>query len=181
MRRKLNSCQLPVKRKKYHLLFVIECVPSTKLLGLLFVDNLKWNEQVASAIKSASKLFYYIVCLKRARIDSVTLFRIYCSLVRPLLSYSAPTTLNMSQQLHMMLLKTEKRFLRLIQHQPDKHLTIYILNIAQKFVHTVNKNENHPFRQCLISIQPRRTRSQKTLVPPKSRTTLKKNTILSFF
>ena len=163
----------------YHI--TIESIATVKLLGLLISDNLKWNEHVTSAVNKASKLFYYIVCLKRSAIRPLTLFQIYCALVRPLLTYSLTATINMPQQLIAKLARTEKRFLKIIQNQPSMTLAEFSTKVAIKFVESVKAYEDHPFRQHLTVFEPLRTRSQRSLLAPKCRTSLKNNSILKFF
>ena len=132
-------------------------------------------------VNKASKLFYYIVCLKRSAIRPLTLFQIYWALVRPLLTYSLTATINMPQQLIAKLARTEKRFLKIIQNQPSMTLAEFSTKVAIKFVESVKAYEDHPFRQHLTVFEPLRTRSRRSLLAPKCRTSLKKNSILKFF
>jgi len=159
----------------------IKLVESARLLGLTFTNDLKWNANTSNSIKSASKLFYHIIALKRAGLSPKTLYSVYCSLVRPLLTYSSPTTINMSQQNVQRLLKCEKRFLHLIRHTPEEPLKLFIAHLCKNFVKSVSSNEEHPFRDLLVKVEKSRTRSERTLVAPNSRSTLMKNTIISFF
>ena len=67
----------------------IEVVKSAKLLGLIFKDDLKWNDHVAYIVKKSAKRLYMLRLLKRARCDTKTLISVYFSCVRPILEYCA--------------------------------------------------------------------------------------------
>ena len=67
----------------------IEVVKSAKLLGLIFKDDLKWNDHVAYIVKKSAKRLYMLRLLKRARCDIKTLISVYFSCVRPILEYCA--------------------------------------------------------------------------------------------
>jgi len=159
----------------------IESIQSVKILGLHLSNDLKWNLHVQQSINSASKLFYGLVSLKRANIPPKILHQIYCSLVRPILTYSSITTINMPQQLMKKLLKTEKRFRNIIGYHEAETLDIYISRLALNYRTTVQNYEEHPFRQHLISTKRLVTRSERFLVAPHSRRSLKQKTILRFF
>jgi len=159
----------------------IEIVSSARLLGLTLTSDLKWNTNTTNSINSASKVFYHIVLLKRTEICPKVLYNIYCALVRPLLTYSCPTTINMTQYNQKQLLKCERRFLSIIKYTNVEKLDSFTNRISQKFVQTVTNNADHPFRQLLITLPKSRTRSERTLVASNGRTSLKKNSIIKYF
>ena len=59
----------------------IEVVKSAKLLGLIFNDHLKWNDQVGQIVKKSSKRLYMLRLLKRARADTKTLISVYVTCI----------------------------------------------------------------------------------------------------
>ena len=67
----------------------IELVKSAKLLGLIFQDDLKWNDHVNYIVKKSAKRLYMLRLLKRAHCDTKTLISVYFSCVRPILEYCA--------------------------------------------------------------------------------------------
>jgi len=159
----------------------VEIVESARLLGVTLTNTLKWTLNTDNSIKSASKLFYHIVTLKRTGLSPKVLYNIYCSLIRPLLSYSCPTTINMGQHNRKKLLKCEKRFIQIIQYKPEETLDSFILHLCQSFTKCVTSNEDHPFRQLLINVERSKTRSERVLVAPNSRSSLMKNSIICYF
>ena len=96
---------------------VIDAVSSAKLLGLHIADTLKWKTHLDHSINAASKPFFFIVRLKRAKISTKSLYQIYCSIFRPILTYSCPTTINVPHQLCIKITRLEKRFLRLTDYR----------------------------------------------------------------
>ena len=67
-----------------------EVVKSAKLLGLIFNDHLKWNDQVGQIVKKSSKRSYMLRLLKRAPADTKTLISVYVTSIRPVAEYGAP-------------------------------------------------------------------------------------------
>jgi len=159
----------------------IKSTNSVKLLGLHLTDDLKWGTQVSHSIISASKLFYSIIVLKRTKMDPALLFRIYSLLVRPLLTYSCITTINMPQQLFSKLLKAEKCFLRIIRYTPNFTLKDHINHLVYNFVQSVKKYPEHPFRQLLITNDTSKTRSRRSLISPHFKTTLMQKSVFNHF
>jgi hypothetical protein len=73
----------------------IEVVKSAKLLGLIFNDDLKWNDHVAGLhvhiVKKSAKRLYMLRLLKRARCDTKTLISVNFSCVRPIFGVLRPS------------------------------------------------------------------------------------------
>jgi len=159
----------------------IDIVSTACLLGLTFTNDLKWNSNTITSINKASKLFYHIVLLKRCNIHPKVLYAIYCSIIRSILTYSCPATINMSQKCRRSLEKCEKRFLMVIGYSPPERISAFIIRLCKSFVQSVCNNHDHPFRKLLIKVDRSRTRSERTLVAPNSRSSLKKNSIISYF
>ena len=67
----------------------IKLVKSAKLLGVIFSEDLKWNDHVDYMVKKSAKRLYMIRLLKRARCDTKTLISVYFSCIRPILEYCA--------------------------------------------------------------------------------------------
>jgi hypothetical protein len=91
----------------------IRCVPSIRILGCIFSDDLKWNEFVNYVTCVASRRIHLILSLKRARCDDDILFSTYIALIRPILLYAYPAVCNMSSYLRNRLEKVERRVFRI--------------------------------------------------------------------
>lgn len=66
----------------------IERVKSTKLLGVLISENLKWDDHVDYICQKGSKRIYFISVLKRSGVDPNDLVKIYCATIRSVLEYA---------------------------------------------------------------------------------------------
>ena len=68
----------------------IETVPHAKLLGVTMDEHLTFSAHVQEKVDSASKLTYTLVKLKRCGLAAPSLVKLYCSKIRPVISYAAP-------------------------------------------------------------------------------------------
>jgi len=159
----------------------IECVSSSKLLGLTIEKTMKWNVQVDESIKKASKIFYSIVRLKNARCSTNILHHFYKAVVRPHLTYAFAATCNMNTMNLNRLIKAEKRFNRLMGLPVHPHLKAFCNSITEKLVKQVKSNNDHPIRQLLIPIQPTRTRQRRDTCIPKGKSSLYLNSFVKHF
>lgn len=69
---------------------MIETVPDAKLLGVKIDQHLTFSTHVEEKVASATKLTFTIVKLKRCGISKDSLIKLYCSKIRPVLTYAAP-------------------------------------------------------------------------------------------
>ena len=68
----------------------IERVTVFKLLGIVFSSDLSWQHHVDYIIKKASKRYFVIYNLNRARISPNDIITVYCALIRSILEYACP-------------------------------------------------------------------------------------------
>ena len=66
----------------------IERVNSSKLLGVIISDNLKWDEHVSYICQKGSKRLYFIRVLKRSGVSPDDLVKIFCVTIRSVLEYA---------------------------------------------------------------------------------------------
>ena len=93
----------------------LELVASTKLLGLTITNDLTWNDHVTEITKKASKRFYFLTQLKRARVPKQDLALFYVACVRSVIDYAAPVFFNgLPQYLKNELVRLEKRAISII-------------------------------------------------------------------
>jgi len=160
---------------------LIENVTSSKLLGVYIHSSLKWHEHVDFSIKKAAKLIFPLLQLKRSKLDKPLLLKLYQLLVRPHLTYASPVTINMGQSNELKLLKMERRFLSLIGTKPNESLPLHVDRLCLHLARKVLQYEQHPVRKLLQTVSHRKTRSQKELIRPLAKTTLKKNSFIRYF
>ena len=65
----------------------LDRVHTSKLLGIIISDDLKWASHIKYIVAKASKRLYYLRELKRAGIQTSELNRVYTSMIRPVLEY----------------------------------------------------------------------------------------------
>ena len=68
----------------------LDCVQSTKLLGISIQSNLKWDLHVGTICRKASKRLYTLWCLKRSGVLPRDLCSVFCCFIRPVVEYACP-------------------------------------------------------------------------------------------
>jgi len=89
-----------------------------KLLGVVVLDNLRWNAHVESICKKAATPLYFLKQLKRAKVPPKDTLLFYTTSIRPVSEYAYPVFHNaLPQYLSNEMERLQKRALRIIQ--PD--------------------------------------------------------------
>ena len=82
------------KQSEFHPILVngnqLEVVRSPKLLGVIIITDLSWNEHINETVKKASKRLYFLVQLKRAKRSCRDLVLFNATCIRSILVYAAP-------------------------------------------------------------------------------------------
>ncbi len=68
----------------------IERVKSSKLLGIIISDDLKWHLHVDSICSKASSRIYFLTGLRRSGMEHLKLVQYYTSVIRSVLEYACP-------------------------------------------------------------------------------------------
>jgi hypothetical protein len=146
---------------------VVEQVKSFKLLGLLFSDDLKWKIQVEAVSKRASRSIFLIRQLKHGGLPDAVLWNVYNALIRTLIAYASPATVNMPAVLRDKLMKIEKRVRGIIGADPPVPLSDFIHKNCLRLMKDIVCNDNHPLRTLFITNTTQRSlrRSHKLLSP----------------
>ena len=66
----------------------IERVPSCKLLGVTLNEKLTWDDHIDLLYKKCCQKLHFLTKLRRAKVSSMDLVRIYTSVIRPCLEYA---------------------------------------------------------------------------------------------
>ena len=74
----------------------VQSVSSFKLLGIILSNDLTWNSHVEKIIKKANSRLYALRQLKKAGLSKTDFVIIYCSFVRSVVEYAAPTWSNVT-------------------------------------------------------------------------------------
>jgi hypothetical protein len=94
---------------------LVERVHSSKLLGVIISDDLKWEEHIHYINSKAGKRLYYLRELKHAGLSKEDLICIYLALIRPVCEYACPvwsTCLTLEQK--QTIESIQRRSLRII-------------------------------------------------------------------
>ena len=68
----------------------LEVVENVMLLGVNISSNLTWNIHINEIVKKASKRFYFLTQLKRAKIARTDQGPFYSSCIRSIMDYAVP-------------------------------------------------------------------------------------------
>ena len=82
----------------------------TKLLGVVFTDDLKWQAHIDAIVSGAPQRLYLLTRLRRAGVDQTSLVDIHVSLVRSVAEYAC-------QVWHPVLTGEQTKKLESIQHR----------------------------------------------------------------
>ena len=99
---------------------IIKRVTSTKLVGVIIQNDLKWTEQITNMISKARSRLYFLTQLKRAKAEEKDLLVFYKSIVRPHLEYSSQTwSSGITQTQSENIERVQRRALRIIYPDED--------------------------------------------------------------
>ncbi len=65
-----------------------EIVESAKVLGVTLTSDLKWNKHVSNIVEKASKRLYLLKQLKRAEVETSSLYKFYTACIRSVVEYA---------------------------------------------------------------------------------------------
>lgn len=149
----------------------IPIVKSVKILGVTFSEDMRWNLHVDCVIRKACRRIYVIRNLKRSGIDSCTLFQVYRSLIRSVITYSYPCFCNAAQFLHDDMNKVEKRVFKLIFGSSFYHDTLEqaCLKLCTNLFNEIVNCDFHPLRP-LFNYRNPTPRNPSILRPPTAKT-----------
>ena len=100
----------------------IECVSNYKLLGVYLNENLTWNTYIDYIFKKACKRLYSLRILRRAGVASLSISKVYLTIIRPALEYAVPVWQLISSILSDKLETIQKRALKIIFPSAETYL-----------------------------------------------------------
>ena len=92
----------------------IECVSNYKLLGVYLYEDLTWNTHIDYIFKKACKRIYSLRILRRAGVASLSILKVYLTIIRPVLEYAVPVWQSITSILSDKLETIQKRALKII-------------------------------------------------------------------
>jgi hypothetical protein len=131
----------------------IELVTSFKLLGLIIQRNCKWDLQITSSIRKASKRIFPLIQLRRTGICNTVLWKIYNTHLRSVLTYCFPAYCNLSKSLQKQLHKFERRVQLTIGSAPPTALALFCEQQCVNLLRKVERLPLHPLRPLFRIVQ----------------------------
>ena len=154
---------------------------SLPLLGVVFSNDLRWNDHVHSIVKKASRRIFLIRNLKRAGCSASVMFSAYVAFIRSVLLYCFPVFCNVSSSLFNSIKRVERRVFRLIGKEAHDFLTIDVAaeNVCKRLFNHVSQDVQHPLRSLFENRAPT-PRNRSVLKPPFARTVRYKKSFIRF-
>ena len=155
-------------------------VNSFVFLGVVISDDLKWNLHFDRMLKKAAKRIFILRNLRRSGCPQYIMWRVYLSMIRPLLTYAVPSFCNAPAYLFESLLRFERRLCRMMGIEPaDQPSIIDFINVScEKLFIQIHDNVNHSMRSMFVSHSS--SRSMLKLRPPFARTKRFKSSFIRY-
>jgi hypothetical protein len=162
----------------------IDLVQSSKLLGVTFSSDFKWDLHISLTLEKASRRLFSLIALRSVGVPPKTLWNVYDSLVRSILLYGCQAWCNCSQGLWDKVEKIERRASRIIQSPlPENMLPVKELanRICMRLVKNVIEKSDHPLREIVTPCETIYvTRRNRKFTSCWAKTTRLKNSITRF-
>ena len=151
----------------------------SKILGVIFSNDLTWNRHVEMVVKKANKRFFILRNLKRSGCPTKILIHVYRAMIQSLFIYCFPVFCNLPRYLLEKLNRVEKRAARIIGGDLVPSLSIVLENHCSSLFEKVLKDTQHPLRELFLHRTPT-LRNLCTLRPPRTRTKRFKDSFIRF-
>ncbi len=160
----------------------LRSVQSIVFLGVVLSDDLKWNCHFDRILKKAAKRIYILRNLRRSGCSEDVLWRVYISMVRPVLTYAAPSFCNAPDYLWGSLLRFERRLWRIMGIKRDELLNAQdFMNMScEALFSKIHENADHSMRCLFLPQCSRLSRSRLLLRPPFARTKRFQNSFIRY-
>lgn len=177
-----------ITKSSLHVNDVFDCdmvlIPPTtslKILGVTFSNNLRWDVHFDIVTKKACKRLYIIRNLKRAGMDSLSLFRVYCALIRPVLIHGFQCFCNAPNFLLRSFSRVEKRVLRIINDESNNFIDLlaFANQLCDSLFMKIKETEQHPLRE-MFDARSLTPRNSCPLRKPRSKTQRFKNSFIKY-
>lgn len=145
-------------------------VPDLFLLGVTISSNMKWDKHVECVLTKARKRIFVLRNLRKSGCPSHIMFQTYCALIRSLLLYAYPCFCNIPNRLEDKLTRFERRCFRIIGNDNFPSFLSVSRSLCLRLFQKVAMHDDHPLRELFLLRLASRTRSNRTLVPPRRRT-----------
>ena len=113
---------------------------SDKLLGVCISNDLKWTHHIEYIIKKANKRLYSLRVLNQCGTPSVSLAKVFVTIVRPVLKYVVPVWQNIPEFLASQIESIQKRAMRIIF---PKYVYNEALHVSTLSLTTLNEGRIH--------------------------------------
>jgi hypothetical protein len=160
--------------------FVIEIVPSTKLLGLTLSSDFSWRLHVSEILSKSRKRLFFLHRLKQAKAPECVLWKTYCAMIRSIMCYSYPAWCNISKCDMQRLKQFEHRICKRFHIKCGVAFSDFCFSLAERLAASAIRS-HHPLNG-IFDILPSRfsARLGKSHRKVLARTSRFKNSFISF-
>lgn len=117
----------------------IERVSECKLLGVYLNDSLNWNLHVDKIYKKACQRLHFLGCLKRSKLSSKDMVKVFTSLIRPVVEYACQVWHpGLTQQQTDLIESIQERALRFIFNELSYENALVSANLDRLSVRRTN-------------------------------------------
>ena len=133
-------------------------------------------------LKKAAKRIFILRNLRRSECPQNIMWRVYSSMIRPLLTYAVPSFCNAPAYHFESLLRFEHRLCRMMGIDPaDQPSVIDVINVScEKLFIQIHDNVNHSMRSMFLPHTYSSSRSVLKLRPPFARTKRFKSSFIRY-
>ena len=111
--------------------YPVEHVNSAKLLGVMLISDLKWNEHVTYIVKKSSRRLYMLRLLKRGNADKKTLITVHRTCIGPILEYCNQIWhFNIPEYLSNDIERIQRRALKIIHPSLSYNEALVVCNMS---------------------------------------------------
>ena len=158
----------------------LEKVDTARLLGITLSKDPKWDCHVNGIIRRASRRIFSLITLRSIGTPANHLWYFYCAAIRSILLYAFPAWSNCGKGLWDRLNKVERRALRVIGSTHPPTLRQAADKIATRLMKRIQNNEHHPMGELIERVATSRTRQQRTITAPWTKTSRLPDSFIMF-
>jgi hypothetical protein len=140
---------------------------------------MKWDEHISYTVSRAAKTLFILTTLKNMGLEHRSLWSIYFSITRSILTYAFPAICNLPARLFKKLQKIEQRAKKIITDDPPVTLSQFCDSLCSRLAKRIQKNEAHPLHSIFEKRQAL-GRSKHLFSKPFAKTTRYKNSFIKY-
>jgi hypothetical protein len=163
-----NECQL-------------ENVKSARLLGVIFSEDLKWEEHIQNIIDRASRRLFSLILLRSTGVPMKTIWSYYCTCIRSILLYAYPVWCNVGTGSWDRAEKVERRAIKITGLCTESSLRETADMICLRLMKKIEKYyPAHPLSELVVKREESSTRNKRTIAAHWAKTTRLRDSFMKY-